>query len=634
MPDLLCSKASLFSTVFCLALLGAPSLAPLEAKGAEQYGLLPVKGGAEKQVFRLMEAGEVVRYGSIEWADAEPDYYVGVDLTGLNAEELKLTVDGEARSLKISDTIPGDEKIYQEPMRPQVHFSAKRGWLNDPNGLVFHDGVWHLFYQHNPYGSSWGNMHWGHATSADLIHWEEQPIAIRPIYGEAMRDFAFSGSAVFDARNTLELPEGPALIAIYTSTGRGETLAYSYDNGQTWTDYPGNPVLVHGDSNHGTPGEDGFWHDSRDPKVFWYSNEREDSAATAVASPDGHWVMVVYEQYNDVKADPDDSALAIYVSDNLRDWELTQVLKTWYECLELFKLPVEGEADLERWVIMGAHGYYKIGSFDGREFTADPREGTSDPVINEFRPYTVLPGKYHGPYWDGYAAQLWNDIPDEDGRKIGTSWVRGPVDSARHFSQKMTIPVQHMLRSTEDGLRLFYQPVQELDVLEGEPVISDFSGRNSALDAELKKVDSVAFRLRGSWVVGEDAPSALTVHGLKLVYDPVTGTLDNTSIRAKAGDPNLRHHAGTIKRIPIGQPTSGGFEFEIIADQGAVEIFINGGRYYGIAAHLHEPEQRGVTQTGGEFKDLTVRPLRSIWNEAGAAASPNKAEAACCGASH
>lgn len=598
--------------------LGAVEAAPVEtaarAEAAEGYVLLPVKSKNPQQVFRLMKAGEVVSYGSIEWADtAEPDYYVGLDLAGLDASALQLTVDGVPQELNVADSIPGQGRIYEEPLRPQVHFSAQRGWLNDPNGLVYRNGVWHLFFQHNPYGSAWGNMHWGHATSADLIHWEEQPIAIRPVYGEAMRDFAFSGSAVYDARNTLDLAEGPALVAIYTSTGRGEALAYSYDNGQTWTDYPGNPVLIHGDSNSGTPGEDGFWHDSRDPKVFWYSNEKSDAVAAEGAGADGHWVMVVYEQYVKEKGDPEGSAFAFYVSDNLRDWSRTQVLKTWYECVDLFQLAVEGEPETKKWVLVGAHGFYQIGAFDGREFAPDAREGSSDPVINEFRPYTVLPGKYHGPYWDGYAGQLWNDVPEEDGRKIGTFWVRGPAGGARHFSQKMSIPVEHSLRRTDEGLRLFYRPVRELDALEQAAVIDDFSGHGAALDAELSKVNAVAFRLSGTWQVDAEKPSTLKVHGLELVYDPISGTLDNASIRAKADDPNLRHHAGTIKRIPVGTPDPDGLKVEIIADQGVIEVFIDGGRYYGIASHLHEAEQRGIEQTGVQFEDLTVKPLKSIW---------------------
>lgn len=614
-PTALCLAATSFTLMACSStstLSGTHAeTAPATAPG---YVLLPVKSGAEKRVFRLRQGERVLRYGSIEWAESEPDYYVGVAVDRALAEQLRLSVDEQPQAFELADSIPGDEMIYQEPERPQVHFSAQRGWLNDPNGLVYHDGIWHLYYQHNPYGSGWGNMHWGHALSTDLMHWQEQPIAIRPIYSEQMRDFAFSGSAFYDARNTLALPEGPALVAAYTSTGRGECLAYSYDNGQSWADYPGNPVLVHGNSNDGTPGEDGFWHDSRDPKVFWYSHSQQDVAATAESDAAGHWVMVVYEQYGSPKGKPEDSAFAIYISDNLRDWQRTQVLKTWYECVELFKLPVDGDPQQSKWVLIGAHGFYQIGQFNGREFHPDPREGSSDRVVQIKRPYTVLPGKYHGPYWDAYAGQAWNDVPSSDGRRIYTTWVRGPKGGARHFSQKMSIPVELSLKTTRDGLRLHYQPVRELELLERAPEVAEFSGSGAALDAALAQVDAVAFRMRGVWRPDAVQPSSLSVHGMDLVYDPISGTLDNASLPADRQGPEiLGNNRGTLKRIALGLQPGEAFSFELIADQGVLELFLDDGRHYAVAAHIHTPAERGLQQRNLSLEQLSIAPLNSIW---------------------
>ena len=157
--------------------------------------------------------------------------------------------------------------MYQEKYRPQFHFSPRIGWNNDPNGLVFYKGEWHLYFQHNPYGWNWGNMHWGHAVSTDLVHWTQLPIAIYPFkYG----DWVFSGGAVVDEDNTAGFKSGAeeVIVASYTSTGRGEAIAYSNDRGRTFTDYAGNPVVKH---------------QGRDPKIIWYG-------------PGKHWVMAVYDE--------------------------------------------------------------------------------------------------------------------------------------------------------------------------------------------------------------------------------------------------------------------------------------------------------------------------------------------------
>ena len=167
---------------------------------------------------------------------------------------------------------PGQDSLYKEKGRPQAHFSAQRGWINDPNGLIYDNGEYHMYFQHNPYGWQWGNMHWGHAVSKDLIYWKQLNEAIYPVIDEnstGFGDAAFSGSAVVDPMNTAGFRKNgiDPIIAIYTSTGRGECLKISYDNGRSFIDYEGNPILKH---------------NGRDPKVFWYA-------------PGGHWVMVVWD---------------------------------------------------------------------------------------------------------------------------------------------------------------------------------------------------------------------------------------------------------------------------------------------------------------------------------------------------
>ena len=292
--------------------------------------------------------------------------------------------------------------------RPQWHFSSRRNWLNDPNGLVHLNGTYHLFYQHNPFGADWGNMSWGHATSQDLLHWDEQPVAIPCDEQEAI----FSGSAVFDEHNTsgLGTPDTPPLVAIYTSAysdasplaGRqAQSLAYSLDEGTTWTKYQGNPVLDRESAEF------------RDPKVFWY-----DGGAGS------YWVMVAVEAVQ--------RQVVLYKSADLKAWEFLSAFGpanatggVW-ECPDLFELPVDGDPTDTRWVLVvninpggiagGSAGQYFIGEFDGVAFrsASTVTEGLQEDG-SRLREYGWLD-------WgrDYYAAVSFSNIPD---RRIMIGWM-------------------------------------------------------------------------------------------------------------------------------------------------------------------------------------------------------------------
>ncbi len=257
---------------------------------------------------------------------------------------------------------------YTERYRPQFHFSPAENWMNDPNGLVYYDGEYHLFYQYNPFGDTWGHMSWGHAVSRDLVRWEERPVAL----AEADSVMIFSGSAVVDWNNTSGFgTEGePPLVAVYTGhhvSGRNQAqyLAYSTDAGRTWAKYTGNPVLDVG------------MKDFRDPKVFWYE-------------PEEKWVMVVARSL--------DYRVSFYGSDDLKAWthlsDFGPAAATGgiWECPDLFELPVDGDPDDTRWVLIvnlnpggpagGSAGQYFLGHFDGTAFVPDaPRPwGTNTPA--------------------------------------------------------------------------------------------------------------------------------------------------------------------------------------------------------------------------------------------------------------
>jgi sucrose-6-phosphate hydrolase SacC (GH32 family) len=271
-----------------------------------------------------------------------------------------------------------------DPYRPLLHFSPQENWVNDPNGPVWYDGEYHLFFQHNPEGPVWGHMSWGHAVSTDLVHWQERPVAIP--WSE--REHIFSGSVVVDERGTsgYGTPDHPAMVALYTSwdpvTGiQAQSVAYSTDRGETWTQHPGNPVLDLGSREF------------RDPRVLWF----EDG---------GYWVMAV--------AMAVDRRIAFYRSDDLLAWThlsdfgpANAVGGVW-EMPDLFELPVEGRPGESRWVLVvnlnpgaiagGSGAQYFLGQFDGTRFTAeDVVTGDEDP------PGTVL-ADLEGGYGDGWVT--------------------------------------------------------------------------------------------------------------------------------------------------------------------------------------------------------------------------------------
>jgi len=449
---------------------------PKEMIIQNRYVNLPVKNGAPKRRMRFRVNGETVREFEIELADGEPDFWVFSDVSGFKGQRLLIEVDDldpNSRALEPitqSDTIEGAENLYKEKYRPQFHFSSRRGWNNDPNGLVYYKGEYHLFYQHNPYGRDWGNMHWGHAVSRDLVHWQELPIALYPDDLGTI----FSGSAVVDWHNTtgFQTGEDKVLVCIYTSAGEPftQSIAYSNDRGRTWTKYEGNPVLEH------------IVGDNRDPKVIWHN-------------PTKKWVMALYLDENDY---------ALFASPDLKTWtRLCDVqLPSAAECPDFFELPVDGDVANARWVFWGANGHYLIGTFDGNSFT---------PETPPLRAYCGG----HEKRGSAYAAQTWSDIPAENGRRIQIAWLQGHIPGMP-FNQQMSFPVRLTLGATDDSLRLFFAPVKEIEKLHREKQslsnieISDEPNQlptggcdllDIQADIDLNEATELEFNLRGIPVV-------------------------------------------------------------------------------------------------------------------------------------
>lgn len=320
--------------------------------------------------------------------------------------------------------------------RPQYHFSPPANWMNDPNGLVYYRGEYHLFYQHHPGSSVWGPMHWGHAVSADLINWQHLPVALYP---DGIGTI-FSGCALIDWKNTAGFGE-EAMVAVFThdreNHSQSQSLAYSNDRGRTWVKYPGNPVLLPPDGLS----------DFRDPKVFWYAE-----------NVPGHWVMVLAARY----------AIRFYTSHDLIHWEPSGVFGEEHGCHagvwetpDLFPLSIDGSLET-RWVLTAGVGnggpggksgmQYFIGSFDGQTFTSENPESS---VL-----WLDLGADY-------YAAQSWSEEPTGRRLMIGwqSNWQYARVVPTTTWRGICSLPREVSLKRTENGIRIFQLPVSEVVTL-------------------------------------------------------------------------------------------------------------------------------------------------------------------------
>ncbi|HSY19741.1 MAG TPA: glycoside hydrolase family 32 protein [Candidatus Acidoferrales bacterium] len=513
----------------------------LPLKLEKHYLNLPVKNGAPGRHVTLLVEGQVAREFDIELADSQPDWWTFVDLTLFKGRTAALMVDrlpddlGALKLIGQSDAINGSENLYHEALRPQFHFTSRRGWLNDPNGLVFYKGEYHLFYQHNPYGWRSGNLTWGHAVSRDLVHWQELSNALYPDEHGPM----WSGSAVVDWNNTAGLQSGweKTLITMFTAAGDPFTqgIAFSNDRGRTWNKYTNNPVLPH------IIGGD------RDPKVIWYAPEKK-------------WVMALYL---------DQSDYALFSSPDLKHWERMGgvTIPGTSECPEFFEMPVDGDAHNTRWIFYGGNGRYLIGKFDGHTFT--PESG----------PFPL----HHGNCW--YASQTFNDIPAADGRRILVPW--GQIDfPGMSFNQMMGLPVELSLVITDAGLRITANPVKELASLRGkshainpqtlspgENPLANLSGQLFDIIAEISPGDAkeIGFNLRGvpvKYDVEKQELSCLDrTAALKLVAGKIRLRLlvDRTSVDIFGNDGALYMPMGMI--IPADKTT-----LELYAKGGSARI--------------------------------------------------------------
>lgn len=401
------------------------------------YLHIPIIPDGKRNDIQIWAGGELVRSFCLALTDQGGEYFflnvsqhrnkvltfLVADPEDITEAALNRIVSGEAADSKH----PFYHGLYEEPLRPLFHFSSQRGWLNDPNGLVYTDGLYHMYYQHNPLGTPHGgvNICWGHAVSKDLLHWEEKDDAILPW----RRDWSIaSGSAVIDIENRAGYGKD-AIIAAFTALGTpnikkgsgypsgGQFLAASTDGGYTY-------YLFSHEATVPTLNGQGF----RDPRLFRYED---------------HYVMAVYETDANNK-----NCVSFYVSDNFHEWKLASRNENLYECPDIFPLPVE-DTDETKWVLYGADGIARIGDFDGYHFI---ESGQSNPL--DYGNAT-------------YAGQTWSHDPN--GKRIHISWVRGMGGTGEDlgyenmpFSQCMTIPSEITLKKYRDGIRVCRAPIPQI----------------------------------------------------------------------------------------------------------------------------------------------------------------------------
>lgn len=504
-----------------------------------------------------------------------------------------LSCKGEKKLSPVNSVDP-EPGLYQEAYRPQFHFTPPEKWMNDPNGLVYHQGVYHLFYQYYPEDIVWGPMHWGHAISKDMVHWENKPISLFP----DEHGYIFSGSAVVDTNNSsgFGTKDNPPLVAIFTyhdtageKAGKDDFqtqgIAYSLDNGDTWVKYEGNPVI----KNSG-------FRDFRDPKVFW--NQKANN-----------WTMLL------VAGDH----LQIWQSPDLKQWAMVSDFGkeqgahggVW-ECPDMFSLKVEG-TDMEKWVLLisinpgapngGSGTQYFIGDFDGKTFTSDQKEH-----------------KWIDWGTDNYAGVTYNNTPNNDRIFIGwmSNWAYAQETPTEKWRSAMTLPRKLALRRINDSIALINYPLDSFDKIrvpgtKEEISIDPKSDKALSFDhfnsSEVKfKTTSRAFTLDFENDLGETLNLMLDGHNQKFVLD-----------RSKSGKTAFdEDFAENVQAMPVPNLPTGEYEVRILMDWSSVEIFINSGQYVMTAQVFPHKNYKTLvisnpSEVELELEEFAISPIKSIW---------------------
>lgn len=489
-------------------------------------------------------------------------------------------------------------QYMNEPLRPQFHFSPELNWMNDPNGLVFHNGEYHLFYQYNPAGNEWGHMSWGHAVSKDMMRWEHLPIAIPEKDGV----MAFSGSCVVDHRNSSRFGTGntPPMVAIFTGHKPGkqvQNLAYSNDDGRTWALYEGNPVLDLGLA------------DFRDPKVFWHEGTKQ-------------WIMVVSLATERV--------IAFFGSDNLKNWkELSRFgpagvrSKSNWECPDLFELPVENESGKELWVLEadmgdgsiagGSGGEYFVGHFDGVRFT------------------TIQHSQWVDYGRDFYAPISFENFPNTDNRRVWLGWFNNwqtCLIPTQPWRGSMSVPRELSLRklsfnSEEPATYVLVQkPIREFSKLYGEstPLDTRQLGWPPKKITQPGEIPEMQFELTAEFKPGRARSLGLRIHTGEDEYTEIgydSQFLGAYVDRTKSGNVSF-HPAFSGRHNAPARLIDGKVSVRVLVDRSSVEVFVNDGEAV-ISDQIFPTNQKPwieafVGDKSAEISQARVIEIKSAWH--------------------
>lgn len=568
--------------------------------GDSRYLLLPVQESTDDAKINVLVDGNVAETIYVRLAKSKTDYTVPFDLTPYKGHDVMLDVvipqsrgsvreakdDACWRGIVLADTF---DTANREKYRPAFHHTPRYGWMNDPNGMFYKDGRWHLYYQYNPYGSKWQNMTWGHSVSDDLVNWEHLPEAIRPNGLGSV----FSGSCAVDHDNTAGFGSD-AVIALYTSAGTSQmqSLASSTDDGLTFNIYPSNPVLT-------------LESEARDPKVFWNDSTKE-------------WNMILAHAL--------DHEMLIFSSPDMKSWTLQSSFGKGlgaqggvWECPDLFELPVAG-TDEKKWVLLcninpdgpfgGSGTQYFVGDFDGKTFKADT-DAAGD-VSTKWLDY----GKDH------YATVTWSDAPD--GRRVALGWMSNWQYAAdvptMQFRSANTLPREMGLFRAPDGeVYASSAPSPELEALRGKlaaKVKKTTVGRKArsfALPSENGGICEILMDI--------EASKAKTVNivfsnsqGEKVVmqYDPAAATLSFD--RTQSGITDFSEGFPAVTVTPTHE-ASGRIALRIFVDRSSMEVFGNDGEF--VMTNLVFPRTPytalSVSTEGGNAKveNLRIYSLKS-----------------------
>lgn len=568
--------------------------------GDSRYLLLPVQESTDDARINVLVDGNVAETIYVRLAKSKTDYTVPFDLTQYKGHDVMLDVvipqsrgsvreakdDACWRGIVLADTF---DTANREKYRPAFHHTPRYGWMNDPNGMFYKDGRWHLYYQYNPYGSKWQNMTWGHSVSDDLVNWEHLPEAIRPNGLGSV----FSGSCAVDHDNTAGFGSD-AVIALYTSAGTSQmqSLASSTDDGLTFNIYPSNPVLT-------------LESEARDPKVFWNDSTKE-------------WNMILAHAL--------DHEMLIFTSPDMKSWTLQSSFGKGlgaqggvWECPDLFELPVAG-TDEKKWVLLcninpdgpfgGSGTQYFVGDFDGKTFKADTDAAGN--VSTKWLDY----GKDH------YATVTWSDAPD--GRRVALGWMSNWQYAAdvptMQFRSANTLPREMGLFRAPDGeVYASSAPSPELEALRGKlaaKVKKTTVGRKArsfALPSENGGICEILMDI--------EASKAKTVNivfsnsqGEKVVmqYDPAAATLSFD--RTQSGITDFSEGFPAVTVTPTHE-ASGRIALRIFVDRSSMEVFGNDGEF--VMTNLVFPRTPytalSVSAEGGNAKveNLRIYSLKS-----------------------